>query len=220
MDIPLKSCSTCGREFPPTADYFYRDKQKPGGLHSQCKTCRNITQKDYREQNREKRNEQCRDWYIKNREHHRKKHKEWREKNSESRNEKRRDWCRHNLERARTTNNRRKARKLTLPDALTHEQWQYALAYFNNCCAVCGRQLNGMFHRPAADHWIPLSNPECPGTVAENIVPLCHGQNGCNNAKHDRDPAEWLTETFGKRNAKKILAKIEFYFKHVRSLYA
>ena len=39
----------------------------------------------------------------------------------------------------------RKARKNSLPNALTHTHWQYALNYFNGCCAVCGRQLNDMF---------------------------------------------------------------------------
>lgn len=64
------------------------------------------------------------------------------------------------------------------------------------------------------DHWIALtdSRTDNPGTVVENIIPLCHGWGGCNNNKRNRDAAEWLTKKLGPRKAKKKLAEIQAYF--------
>jgi hypothetical protein len=66
------------------------------------------------------------------------------------------------------------------------------------------------------DHWIPLSSPGCPGTVATNMVPLCHGIGGCNNSKCDRDPQGWLLEKFGERKALEILERIPAYFRQLK----
>jgi len=97
---------------------------------------------------------------------------------------------------------------------MTVANWHYALDYFHNCCAVCERQLNDLFnsHTASQDHWIPQSHPDCPGYVPTNIIPLCHGVDGCNNRKHARDAVEWLTEQYGKVKAQKILHKINTYF--------
>lgn len=115
----------------------------------------------------------------------------------------------------------RRARKTALPNTLTSEQWLRAIGYFGGCCAVCNKQLTDLFgeRTVGADHWIPLSDPrpDNPGTVATNIVPLCHGVGGCNNSKSDRDPIEWLTEKFGKRKAAQILKRINAYFEWVRA---
>jgi len=108
------------------------------------------------------------------------------------------------------------ARKAGLPYTLTTEQWQHALNYFNGCCAVCERQLNDMFGEftKSADHWIPLSyeGGDNPGTVAENIIPLCHGVDGCNNSKGATLPMEWLQQKFSRYKSKKIIDKIQKYF--------
>jgi hypothetical protein len=110
---------------------------------------------------------------------------------------------------------RRRARKHNLPDTFTNTDWQHALDCFGGCCAVCGR-AKGLWHTIAADHWIPLTSPDCPGTVPTNIVPLCHSRkgdtDGCNNSKNNRDAWEWLVERYGARKAKRIIAKIQAYF--------
>jgi 5-methylcytosine-specific restriction endonuclease McrA len=113
---------------------------------------------------------------------------------------------------------RRRARKLSLPDIFTGEQWQYAVGYFNGCCAACGRQGNDLFgtHTLAADHWIPLSHPDCLGTVAWNIIPLCHGEGGCNNSKNDKLPGVWLRENFTDRENMEIMSRTIAYFNDVR----
>jgi 5-methylcytosine-specific restriction endonuclease McrA len=106
---------------------------------------------------------------------------------------------------------------MLLPNILTIEQWQHAINYFNGCCAVCGRPLENLFGdiKPAIDHWIPLTykGNDNPGTVATNIVPLCHGDIGsCNLNKSNKMPGEWLNHRFGKYKAKKISKRIQDYF--------
>lgn len=106
---------------------------------------------------------------------------------------------------------RRRARKRSLPDAFSVEDKLFALDYFHYCCAACGRP-QGFWHTLAMDHWIPLSNPDCPGTVPENMVPLCHGIGGCNNTKHDKNPEEWLAKYFSKRKAREIARRVQEFF--------
>lgn len=109
---------------------------------------------------------------------------------------------------------KRQARKRDLPNTLTTEQWQFAVEYFNGCCAVCGRPLKDLFstHTTSMDHWIPLSSPDCPGTTANNCIPLCHGEGGCNGSKNNRPPMEWLVKKYGKRKARMIMKRIQEYF--------
>src|SRR5262245_36706706 len=74
----------------------------------------------------------------------------------------------------------RRARKRNLPDTFTIEERQFMLEYWHHACAICGNQ-DGFFWTLADDHWICITSPDCPGTVAENMIPLCHGKGGCNN---------------------------------------
>lgn len=116
-----------------------------------------------------------------------------------------------------SANRRTKVRGL--PSTFKVIDWQHALDYFNLTCPVCGRQFFDLFteRQPQADHWIPLSSPNCPGTTPLNIVPLCGGIDGCNQSKHDKLPEVWLVECYGRRKANEILQRIEAYFEWVRS---
>ena len=86
---------------------------------------------------------------------------------------------------------RRLARVRGLPYNFDHESETFLRAYWANACAICGMQAD-FWHLIAWDHWIPLTHPACPGTVPENMLPLCHGRKGagtlsgapsCNNSK-------------------------------------
>lgn len=116
---------------------------------------------------------------------------------------------------------RRMARKRELPARFNIKDWRRCLDYWNGCCAYCGNPP-GLWHVMAIEHFVPLSNPNCPGTIPENILPACHakkgGSGGCNNTKIGRDTEQWLIEKFGKRKAQKILARIHVYFDYVKEL--
>jgi len=74
----------------------------------------------------------------------------------------------------------------------------------------------------SADHWIPLSykGDDNPGTVATNIIPLCHGIGGCNNSKNATMPDEWLKRKFGTRKSNQIKLQIQEYFSDVSKRFA
>ncbi|WP_353888819.1 HNH endonuclease signature motif containing protein [uncultured Paracoccus sp.] len=97
-------------------------------------------------------------------------------------------------EQSRVDNARRRQRKLSTAFDWQSRYWTQVLELFDGCCAYCGS--SGPFHQ---DHFIPLSDPACPGTVRGNIVPACQR---CNLAKGSRHPYEWV----GDRDA---IARIE-----------
>lgn len=123
-------------------------------------------------------------------------------------------------EAGRLAKQRRRARKLSLPDTFTPADWQYALDAFGGCCAVCGRPP-GLWHTLAADHWVPLSKGG--GTTPDNIVPLCHslrdGEGSCNPSKHGRDALEWLMEKYGPRKGRAIFKRIQAWLDSRRAPY-
>lgn len=117
-----------------------------------------------------------------------------------------------------------RARKASLPNNFTTDDYCFMMDYWHGCCAICGRPA-GLWHTIARDHWIPL-RPEYvleqpnPGTVPWNILPLCHAQkggaNGCNNSKNDSDPVKWLMKKLGPKKGKAKLAEINAFFAIVR----
>lgn len=108
----------------------------------------------------------------------------------------------------------RNARKRSFPNTFTVAQYRRMLNYWNGCCVYCGNQEGFLPHQKmCADHFIPLNSPDCPGSVATNFVPACME---CNSSKQDRSVQDWAERKFGKQKAKKILTRIETYFKWVR----
>lgn len=232
--MDTKRCNKCGRELPATTEWFHKSD---GHLYSCCKDCkcrdrRNRYQinperwRDYSRQYRTANRVKVREYKRRYRAANPDKERDYKRKIRQTDPDKVREYKRHyrqvnadkvrhyrqtNPEIFKAATQRRLARKRNLPNTLTAQDWQTALDYFGGRCAVCGRPP-GLWHTIAADHWIPLSSPDCPGTVPENIVPLCHGIDGCNNSKNDRDSREWLIEKFGERKAKQIQKRIQAYF--------
>ena len=110
----------------------------------------------------------------------------------------------------------RTARKRGLPHTFTLTERTFMLEYFGNTCAACQRP-HDLFLDLHDDHWIPLAHVDCPGTVAENMIPLCGGYTGCNNTKSNKDAMAWLCERFGHRKSLQIMQRIQAYFALVRA---
>lgn len=51
----MKKCRRCGKEFPATTEYFYKEKRKKGGLTLWCKQCRKKYLQEDKERFRERR---------------------------------------------------------------------------------------------------------------------------------------------------------------------
>jgi hypothetical protein len=116
---------------------------------------------------------------------------------------------------ARTIKIRRRARQRNLPDTFTMNDHAFMLQYWHHTCAICGNE-EGFFWTLALDHVIPLSSPICPGTIATNMLPLCHGTGGCNNSKHSKDMHTWLLSRYSVKKVRQIEKAIAVYFDVVR----
>jgi hypothetical protein len=224
---PSKICKRCEQTLPATSEYFCKDKSRKDGLCSNCKKCNTAKVREWREANPEKAHENRRAYYDANRERTRERKREWQQNNAERARETQRAWAQENLElvrersriwgkanpeRARKNStkwrkanpeynriksSRRRAKKKSLLDTFTIQEWFACLEYFHHCCA---------------DHWIPIASPDCLGTVKENMICLC---NRCNSSKSAKDPEQWLTERFGKKKAKEILKRVKDYFESI-----
>jgi hypothetical protein len=241
--MAIRRCKTCGETFPLTTEYF--EKTGKGYFRRDCKSCYSLQRRNTYASNPEPAKARANEWRKSNPELKKERDKEYAAKHPERMAEKKRRWVENNPDRRleisrayrkrnpgqntqaaaqwrnanpdsqRAIKLRRRAKERGLPDAFTATDWQHALAYFDGRCAVCSRPP-GLWHTLAADHWIPITAPDCPGTVPQNIVPLCHGVEGCNNSKSNRDPIEWLTARVGSKKATHILERIAQYFKTVR----
>lgn len=232
-----RRCSHCHRELPATAEFFYRDNRFPGMLAAQCKTCVaeratawNTDNRDrHQDSNRKYRSahldeirargrafyhdhkDAYRAYYRRNYAAHLERGRRWYHANLEHARElaisRSRKWRSADPVRSRLIVQASRVRPLGLPHQLTVADWHRAVAFFDGKCAVCGRA-----EALTIDHWVPISDLQCPGTVPTNIVPLCGGQDSCNSSKADKQPREWLIRKYGEPEATQILARIEAYF--------
>lgn len=225
----FKYCTNpdCPCDNPQPIQNFSQSKSGKGGLRERCKMCRNSDNKARYYADVEAHREKSRLWYQNNPDKVKIKRQKFQESHPDYSANYRRThpepgkrarshrWRKNNPAKQKTIKIRRRARKQGLPDVFTSEEWKRCLDYFGGCCAYCGRPA-GLWHVIAADHFIPLASPDCPGTISTNIVPACHaikdGTNGCNNIKQSKPPEEWLIQKFGERKAKKILKRIRDYF--------
>ena len=192
-----KLCTSCNRILSLT-EMFHRNKGRPDGFAGHCKDCSR---------------EQARLRYILNRDRYL--------ETSKNRQKRNREQKRKALARWRAKNNNgnyhaalRRSRQSALPSNLTKKDWNRCLSYWEGRCAYCGRP-SGLWHTIAQEHFVPMSKGG--GYTPDNIIPACHGVDGCNNSKHNKSPHDWLTFKFGKHKAAAILARIEAYFDWTRN---
>ena len=225
-------CRKCGQWFPRSQ--LRKNRNQPDGVERMCITCNRKEATQYFYAHQEETIDKRRKEYAEYGDKVRARNKKSRDKHKDKRITAVKEWQKRNPEKTRLAKSKsahknlgkyreakrlaeakRQARKLLLPDTLTAEEWNMCLRYFDNCYAVCGRPA-GLFHTLAMDHWIPLTNPSCPGTTAKNIVPLCHSQTlgdmGCNNTKQDKNPLTWLILKLGKAKGTAKYREIMEYF--------
>ncbi len=163
----------------------------------------------YYQDNKEYRSAQNRRWALEHPERVKEIHDACIARNPERRRQSANEWVKS--EKGRLARIRRRARMQALPDTLTAEQWAECLDYWNYSCAVCGKS-----HVIHADHYIPLASPECIGTVATNVIPLCKS---CNSSKCDTMPDEWIMRKVG-IGGKVLLERIQEYFDFISTIFA
>ncbi len=224
-EIKSKRCPTCKQEKP--IDGFNRNRSQSDGLNSACRECQKEHYRNWRTKNKEYHAARVKKWAAKNREKQHAYHKRFRKQFPEIvRERKRQDykrfpkshqrrsakWGKANPLKVIAKYQRRRARERNLPSDWTESQAMVALKHFGNTCAACDAVLaKGRTHW---DHWIPIASPNCPGTVAGNMLPLC---SKCNQAKWSKAGTGWLVSKFGEARAVKISVRIRDFFALVAS---
>lgn len=187
---------------PATEQYFKVERSRGNRLTAKCRVCSNRDRRNYAEANRERVREQNRITARKYRANNKEKQRQYMER-----------WRKENPEKCRANVQNRRARKRNLPVRFGVRDWKRALRFFDYRCAVCG-QHHAVDAPLVQDHWIPLSSSVCPGTVAENIIPLCAQ---CNRKKHAHNPWRWLKEVFSESEALRIEMLVDSYIDWIRS---
>lgn len=170
----VRYCSKCLRELP--VSMFNKDRNREDGYFPICKRCRTKYRQDNAQRTSDYNKSYLPDYYERNRDQLLAYHKDQYDQKYNNDPE--------FTARFRVASNKRRARKSFLPDNFSTADWQLCLRYWGDRCATCGSDENIQ-----ADHWIPLSAPNCPGTIPSNMIPLCRT---CNCSKHDSDPVEWI----------------------------
>jgi hypothetical protein len=186
--IVAKACTKCGEV--KTLEDYTKDKKGLAGKAPNCKVC----QKEYNEANKDR----SRQHYADNREKYIETSLKWAKENPERSAQNNRIWQRNNPERVAihtrewTRNNSEKntlkaqrylARKASLPDTLTSEQYTITLEYFGNACALTGR-----IDSIEVEHALPISVGH-GGTTFENCYPMA---TGLNQSKGNKNIFEWF----------------------------
>ena len=203
----IKVCTKCGKILVANNMNFHKKKRGKYGVASICKVCRNESEKEYYETNKDKIKERSKEYYETNKEYFSEKHKEYYidnkkeilekqkeyyennsdkikeyrknyRKNSDKIKEINRRYYQNNLEKFFNNNNKRRLKSEEQGKGITKEQWLEMMNFFNFRCAYSGEQLDK--DNRSIDHLIPLSL----GGENEiwNCVPMLRNLNSSKNA--------------------------------------
>ena len=180
-EIIAKICSKCD-EVKVLGEYS-RHKRKTGGRDSVCKDCSGKNYNHWRQSNLHERLEYEKRYRKENKEKHKEYSRVHYASNKSIYAEHNRKWKSENKDRVLLLEQRRRARKQSLPNDLTLEQQNAIMTQFNNACALTGETSN--LH---IDHVIPLATGH-GGTTYGNMIPL---RGDLNSSKHDSNLFEWF----------------------------
>ncbi len=164
----MQRCTKCGATYPATLEYFGPKPRCSNGLASWCRECARAKARDGRAK-------------IRQSVDGKQKIKKERKRYLESERGKKTKQAS-----SRVHNAKRRQRKTGLPFEWSNADWLDCLRAFGGACAYCGSPND--LHQ---DHFIPLSHPDCPGTVVGNMVPACEP---CNLSKGAKHPRSWVKD--------------------------
>jgi hypothetical protein len=176
-----KVCSRCN-EWKPLG-MFGETKQGDVGYVAHCRPCDAKRVQKYRGENNDKVKERDKLRYRLNTDKMLERNRKYYEKNREEILIKVSTYQRENRQIMNAIGQRRLARKKRLPSTLTAKQYEKTLGYFENACALTGRNDN-----IEREHAIPLSIGH-GGTTFENCYPMA---NGLNQSKGNKNIFEWF----------------------------
>jgi hypothetical protein len=168
--------------------------------------------REWGKKNLEKKRAHCRDSYARHADRRKADNKKWYDNNRERLRAYRKEYYRKNKYKFIFANHKRISRTNGLPFDFTDEDMKFALTWWDNRCSICGFVL-GFFAKLNFDHWIPVTDPACPGTVPWNMLPMCKS---CNNSKKHKDAETWLSTELRKGAAERKSADITKFFAAAR----
>lgn len=203
-----KRCTKCKQVKPADKQHFSRHHNGKGGLYAQCLECTRSLNSIYRGENSEKAIIRTREYRRQFPEKVQRANRDYESRYPEKKKLWQDKWKDANRDRMRQVgklnSNLRRARQKALPNMFTDADYERCMDYWGHACAITGET-----DKVCLDHWIPLANPDCIGTVPLNIIPLSFKLN-C--SKKNREPVEWLKWKFGEEKAMEILTRVQAYF--------
>lgn len=170
-NIMYRICSKCGLK--KRYDEYYKALMNKFRIQRQCKCCMKQSQREYRQNNKEKYKEYMKEWRTKHPQYYKEYYMMMHPKNKGA------------IQRAKTRKYR--AEKYGVCENFIEQDEETVMKLWKNKCAICGitqKQHKKKCHRPlCVDHWKPLQDGN-PLTI-DNAVLLCIG---CNNKKGNEDP--------------------------------
>lgn len=179
----LKRCTKCREEYPPTKEYFQKDKSRPGGLFPQCKNCTRASDRE-RSHGRLAYN---REWHRTHPQNNKQYFANYRKNNLEKIRHNQRTWERENREhvrlKGRVQSSKRRAKKRANGGKYSNADIKLLLKSQGNKCWWCGEPLEGKYE---IDHRIPLDRGG-----SNSPRNLCITHQWCNRSKGNKMPWEW-----------------------------
>ena len=178
----MKYCSTCKQE--KDSSLFASDKRSPDGLNYQCKSCKNIRAKKYREKDIEHtrllNNARVARWQ--------KAHPEikniYQNRYSKAHPEIHKSYREAHREKYRVHHRNRYSLLLGVPgNGITEKQWKELKESYLHTCVYCGKKT----YRLEMDHVVPITKGGYHSI--DNIVPACRN---CNSSKNNHNLLSWM----------------------------
>lgn len=165
-----KTCKICGVD-KPIAE-FHKARKGKYGVETRCKTCKSEAGKRYRRENREEFRARKKQYYYENHEREKARRNEYSRRNQEAVRKRSLKRYYENPEYYHDLAKQRRVRKKGLPtekfmnrEIFDRDEW---------VCQLCGDLVDPDLRWPnpwsvSLDHVIPISNPNCPGHVWDNV---------------------------------------------------
>lgn len=163
----LLACTKCKNPLPPTLEFFGPKPAKANKLDSWCRSC----VRERARLNQQKRRLETPELVREEKRRH---------AQSPVGRETKRVYS--------AVDNHKRRQSSGLPFIWSRKLWDRCRADWLYLCAYCGAKPESLWQ----DHFVTLSDPQCPGTVPWNMVPACAF---CNLSKSRSRPERWLRNT-------------------------
>ena len=192
----MKRCTMCNELKVLCVENFGIRRSSKTGFDSRCKACRKLYDKKRYENNKQRLNEQSKEYYSKNKEIRKEYQKRYYYNHKERCKKSSKNWDFNNEVQRRIINGRSRTRKYGSESVLSRDEWLNIKNYFLNSCAYCGMTesehiivFNEKLHH---EHLISLIDG---GAYSYgNIVPSCRS---CNSSKSNKDFNDWYKTSKG-----------------------